>query len=176
MGRRGEREEWWAPVLGPALTLSTWKTAGKSLILSKLSAPHPNNERSCLVIRTYSSGQAHTFRGSGFIGRVWGSWYNDTPHKLEGLPSTGSACSLPCFPSGLFSSLPKSPSSLVQTAMAWSQMSYARMGFFEVYSPAWACDVFLPTWFPSDPARICLADPQPRPRVKRQWEPLTGLP
>lgn len=83
VGRRGRRLERWAWVSSSALPLKPCKTAGKSIILFKPLAPHPNHERPYLVIRAYSSGQACAFRSSGFIGRVWGSLYSATPHDLQ---------------------------------------------------------------------------------------------
>lgn len=51
-----------------------------------------------------------------------------------------------------------------------------RIWLFGVHSPVRACDVFLLMWFPSVPAGIWLANPQPRLRREDNGSPSQDCP
>lgn len=121
----------------------------------------------------YGSSQARTFRSFGLWAESVAGYTAATSHDLDGLPSVGSTSSLPCFPSGVLSSLPNFSHLLgTEAAMAWSQVCCAlEFGFWGTFS---SLGLFLLTWFPRDPAGIWLADPWPRLRVEDKGSPSQG--
>lgn len=78
------------------------------------------------------SGQTHTFRSFGFVGRVGGWFYGCYTLWFREFAKCGRACFLPHFPSGALSSLPNFSQLLhAEASVAWSQMGCAlEFGFF----------------------------------------------